>query len=79
MAGCIDCNMLGCIACDPILGFLLDNSTSECVCHFGYYISPMSICAQCKIEGCLDCDTAATCVICDNSTYYLDNSTKTCL
>jgi hypothetical protein len=67
--------MTGCIACDSIFGFSLNGLT--CVCNFGYYVNPMKVCAQCTMEGCLDCVTANHCLICDNSTYYLD-STQAC-
>lgn len=77
MPGCVNCDMNGCIACDAILGFSL--SGVDCVCNFGYYVSPMAVCTQCRIEGCLDCDTETVCVVCDNSTYYLDAATGQCL
>ena len=60
MAGCLDCNMDGCIECDPMFGFQL-NDTS-CICDYGEYITTMSICAQCRMEGCLNCDTADHCL-----------------
>ena len=60
MPGCIDCTMDGCIECDPMFGFSLNDT--ECACDYGYYISPMSICAQCRIEGCMDCDSENNCV-----------------
>lgn len=48
MPGCVNCNMGGCIACDPILGFLLTGNT--CDCSFGYYVDAvMNLCAQCRI------------------------------
>lgn len=78
MPGCVDCTMADCIACDTIFGFSLD-STSQCVCDFGYYVSPMTVCTQCRMEGCLDCDTATTCEVCENGTYYLDDPSKLCL
>ena len=77
MLGCTDCDMNGCIACDAILGFSLNGT--DCVCDFGYYVSPMAVCTQCRIEGCLDCDTETSCVICDTSTYFLDVDTGKCI
>lgn len=72
MPGCLNCNMNGCIACDSIFGFSLSGIT--CVCNFGYYINTMGVCTQCRMEGCLDCDIASMCVICDNTTYFLDSN-----
>lgn len=69
--------MNGCLGCDAVLGFSL--AGVECVCNFGYYVSPMAVCSQCTIEGCLDCDTETNCLICDNSSYYLDAGSGLCL
>jgi cysteine-rich repeat protein len=79
MPGCIACDMDGCTDCDPIFGFFIDTVTMTCICHFGYYVSPMAICEQCRMLGCLDCDSATTCLLCENSTFYLDNETHVCL
>ena len=77
MPGCVDCNMEGCIDCDPILGFSLDGTT--CACDYGYFIGQMGVCTQCSLEGCLHCDAANSCLVCENSTYYLSSETQTCL
>ncbi len=53
MDGCIDCNNNGCILCDAIFGFLLDNATDTCVCASGYFINAMTVCEKCSMQGCL--------------------------
>ena len=61
ISGCQKCDMYGCLECDTIFGFKLQDK--RCVCDYGQYIHiEMNTCAQCRIEGCLDCDTETNCV-----------------
>ena len=75
MAGCLDCNSLGCTSCNAVFGFSLLNGT--CVCAYGFFINAMSICEKCTMQGCLNCLDQTICTTCDTSLYYL-NSSNTC-